>query len=129
MLEVIDTGYRIPPTMRAVLSSAPTLGNILDLLSNPPFSIISKSAHRASSIRPNMSTTDASKPSDVTATLQYLKWEKLYESQKPYQVYFPTEDTPIPKSNLSFEDGPEELIHDARYAEESFDLDRNGFTS
>jgi hypothetical protein len=75
-----------------------------------------------------MSATDASKPSNVTATLRYLKWEKLYESQRPYQIYCPTEDTAIPKSNLSFEDGPEELIHDARHAEESFDLDRNGFT-
>ncbi len=75
-----------------------------------------------------MSDTENVQPSDVRATLRYLKWDKLYEFQRPYQIYCPTEDPTIPKSNLSFEDGPEELIHDARRAKVSFDPDRNGFT-
>lgn len=68
------------------------------------------------------------KPYNVSATLKYLRWQKLYESEKPYQIYCPIEESDIQASNLSFEKGPVEIVHDARHTGRGFHLDRNGFT-
>lgn len=63
--------------------------------------------------------------------LEYLKWDQLYETQKPYEVLIPlpglgdTEGA-VPRSNLAFE-AREVLVHDARTFEASFTFDPHGF--
>lgn len=64
---------------------------------------------------------------DAVATLQYLKWQDLYLVEKPYQVFCPLANESASRSNLVFEDGPEETIRDARGLEGQFDLDQHGF--
>ena len=64
-------------------------------------------------------------------SLEYLKWDKRYETEKSYEVLIPLpglEDTEhaIPRSNLFFE-ARDTLIHDARGGEASFTLDPHGF--
>ena len=70
-------------------------------------------------------------PQDEEATLQYLDWQDLYETEKPYQLFsaISSEDLPNRRTtNLIFKEGDRELIRDVRKTESQFTLDRQGFT-
>lgn len=66
-----------------------------------------------------------------SASLEYLKWDSLYETEKPYEVLIPlrglgdSKDA-IPRSNIFFEPN-KVLVHDARGSEAFFTLDPHGF--
>ncbi|EEU36873.1 uncharacterized protein NECHADRAFT_81142 [Fusarium vanettenii 77-13-4] len=68
--------------------------------------------------------------STVLASLDYLKWDALFERQKPYEVFIPTssfrDEHSVPRSNLVFEKKfiP---IQNARGLEHQFKLDTQGF--
>ena len=61
--------------------------------------------------------------------LMYLRWDKLFEKEKPYQIV--SENIPelddLARSNIEMVEGPEELIEDIRGREEEFSLDEDGF--
>ncbi|KAK4455291.1 hypothetical protein QBC34DRAFT_389712 [Podospora aff. communis PSN243] len=67
---------------------------------------------------------------DTTNTYQYLQWQELYETEKPFQILLDIpEDSPEQRRhNLVFEDGPVETVHDVRGRESEYSLDKNGFT-
>jgi len=71
-----------------------------------------------------------SRPSDLTASFEYLKWSPLYEVEKPFQVFvdIPKDCPDQRKDNLTFSRVAEETIHDLRETCEDFTLDSNGFT-
>lgn len=58
--------------------------------------------------------------------LTYLKWQKLYETEKPYQVFLNLKPG-IPSTNLVFENDEYQEIIDVRGQQDRFDLDKNGF--
>lgn len=58
--------------------------------------------------------------------LTYLKWQKLYETEKPYQVFLNLKPG-IPSTNLVFENDEYQEIVDVRGQQERFNLDKNGF--
>lgn len=64
-----------------------------------------------------------------TTSLHYLKWQKVYEKVKPYQVFI----TDIPDNedfedtNLVFEPYNDVAVHNIRGKEDSLSLDENGF--
>lgn len=68
--------------------------------------------------------------STVLASLDYLRWDALFERQKPYEVFIPTssfrDEHSVPRSNLVFEKKfvP---IQNARGLEHQFKLDTQGF--
>ena len=69
-------------------------------------------------------------PVEEKATLQYLKWRKLYETEKPYQLFSAVTEQDLPlqgATNLEWTDGHEETIHDVRGTAAQFILDTNGF--
>lgn len=59
----------------------------------------------------------------------YLQWQKLYETQKPFQIFIniPENLTQIQQTNLVFKQGREEVIHNIRGNEQSYQLDEHGF--
>lgn len=63
------------------------------------------------------------------ARFSYLKWQKLYETEKPFQVFSSISlDAEEQRStNLVFEDGEPQTVYDIRGREAEFDLDQNGF--
>jgi len=64
----------------------------------------------------------------LIATLKFLDWQELYETEKPFQIFINIPDEAEDKrtSNLVFED-VEVAVHDVRGREKDFDLDTNGF--
>lgn len=58
--------------------------------------------------------------------LTYLKWQKLYETEKPYQVFLNLKPG-IPSTNLVFENDEYQEIVDVRGQQDRFNLDKNGF--
>lgn len=58
--------------------------------------------------------------------LTYLKWQKLYETEKPYQVFLNLK-AGIPSTNLVFENDEYQEIFDVRGQQDRFNLDKNGF--
>lgn len=58
--------------------------------------------------------------------LTYLKWQKLYETEKPYQVFLNLKPG-IPSTNLVFENDEYQEIIDVRGQQDRFNLDKNGF--
>lgn len=65
--------------------------------------------------------------SDV-ASLTYLQWQDLYETEKPLQVFANVVEGSIERlTNLVFKSGPPQEIHDIRGREAEFTLDENGF--
>lgn len=63
------------------------------------------------------------------ARLTYLKWDKLYETEKPFQIFVPLPDDVEDSrtDNLIFESEEEQEILDIRGSESQFSLDDNGF--
>ncbi|MCJ1323487.1 hypothetical protein MMC10_000148 [Thelotrema lepadinum] len=67
---------------------------------------------------------------DQVIRLNYLQWQAIYAEEKPYQVFsnISEKDSAIQQTtNLVFQPGELETIHDARGIEETFDLDTEGF--
>jgi hypothetical protein len=108
----------------------------------PPFPVIRSLSSSASSLQFHADTykePDSTELSsdcctmvetrDETARFSYLQWQKLYETEKPFQVFSSIscdaeEQRP---TNLQFLDGDPQLIRDIRGREAEFDLDTNGF--
>jgi hypothetical protein len=67
---------------------------------------------------------------DQKTQFLYLKGLDLYTREKPFQVFLdiPKESPDQRKSNLVYEDGPTEVVHDVRGHESEFSIDTNGFT-
>ena len=75
-------------------------------------------------------TTEAYCPLEEKTTLQYLKWQELYETEKPYQLFSAVTKQELPDrgaTNLEWTEGEVETIHDARGIVSQFALDRHGF--
>jgi hypothetical protein len=67
---------------------------------------------------------------DEQAVFQYVDWQDVYKTEKPYQVFSAIPETDLPEqrsTNLVFKDGPLEHIYDARGKKNDFDLDTHGF--
>ncbi len=60
------------------------------------------------------------------AKLTYLRWQKLYETEKPYQVFLNLQPN-VPSTNLVFENDEDQDIIDVRGQQGRFALDKNGF--
>ena len=70
-------------------------------------------------------------PKDEHATINYLDWQELYETEKPFQLFSASAeaDSPIQRStNLVFKEGDLERIYDLRGAESTCSLDTQGFS-
>ncbi len=75
-------------------------------------------------------TTEAYCPLEEKATLQYLKWRDLYETEKPYQLFSAVTQHDLPvrgATNLEWTEGDVETIHDVRGIVSQFALDKHGF--
>ena len=69
-------------------------------------------------------------PLDEKAILLYLKWQELYKTEKPYQLFSAIAEQQLPiqgATNLEWTNGDIETIHDVRGIESQFTLDKNGF--
>lgn len=69
------------------------------------------------------------KPRDMEASFKFIKWQDLYETEKPFQIFanLPDDATDKRFSNLDWEDTPTRVA-DLRGCEEQYSLDANGFT-
>lgn len=67
-------------------------------------------------------------PSNETAAIQFVKWQTLYEKEKPFQLFLelPPDAPDQRKTNLVFETANVE-VRDIRGEQDGFDLDNNGF--
>ena len=65
----------------------------------------------------------------INPMLKFLKWQELYEIEKPFQVFIniPSHVKDRRTTNLVFED-VQVNIRDVRYLPNSFDLNQHGFT-
>ncbi|KAF2739370.1 hypothetical protein EJ04DRAFT_508670 [Polyplosphaeria fusca] len=63
------------------------------------------------------------------AKFHYLRWDDKFTHEKPYSILSGiSDDSPVLKSNVSFEENPnEETITDMREAPHSYSLDTHGF--
>jgi hypothetical protein len=67
--------------------------------------------------------------SDELASITYLEWQELYQSEKPFQIFANVPPGSTERlTNLVFTPSPRLAIHDIRGQESSFTLDANGFT-
>lgn len=68
-------------------------------------------------------------PQDRQAVFNYLLWNPVYETEKPFQIFsdIPPESPDQRKDNLIFSPGPPETVHDVRNRGDHFTLDENGF--
>lgn len=66
---------------------------------------------------------------EVSVQLQFLKWQLLYETEKPFQIFIniPSHVDDKRTTNLVFEN-VEIAARDIRGVTADFDLDRHGFT-
>jgi len=66
---------------------------------------------------------------EIVATLKFLRWQALYEIEKPFQIFIniPTQVKDRRTTNLVYEDVQVNL-RDIRYLQNSFDLNEHGFT-
>lgn len=67
-------------------------------------------------------------PSSEVASIQFVKWQDLYEREKPFQLFLdlPPDAPDQRKTNLVFERKDVE-VKDIRGQEKDFRLDENGF--
>ena len=65
---------------------------------------------------------------DITGNLNFLRWQKLYEEEKPFQIFIniPEDAEDQRTTNLVFEKVSLQ-IHDVRGQSRGFSLDTNGF--
>ncbi|KAL2058644.1 hypothetical protein ABVK25_001372 [Lepraria finkii] len=70
-------------------------------------------------------------PHDEQAVLNYLDWQKLYRTEKPFQLFSVVGGGHLPDqrtTNLVFKEGGVETIHDVRGTESQYSLNKQGFT-
>ncbi|KAK3167106.1 hypothetical protein OEA41_010231 [Lepraria neglecta] len=70
-------------------------------------------------------------PHDEQAVLNYLEWQKLYGTEKPFQLFSVVGGGHLPDqrtTNLVFKEGEVETIHDVRGTESQYSLNKQGFT-
>ena len=70
-------------------------------------------------------------PHDEQAVLNYLDWQKLYGTEKPFQLFSVVGGGHLPDqrtTNLVFKEGEVETIHDVRGTESHYSLNKQGFT-
>lgn len=67
-------------------------------------------------------------PKDVLGSVKFIKWQQLYEYEKPFQIFInpPKEAVDQRTTNLVYDD-KNILIHDIRGKEKDFKLDEQGF--
>lgn len=67
-------------------------------------------------------------PQNIQASVQFLKWQNLYNSEKPFNIFLdiPAEAKEQRRTNLIFEDITIP-IEDIRGEEHNFTLDNQGF--
>ncbi|KAL9026671.1 MAG: hypothetical protein Q9196_004694 [Gyalolechia fulgens] len=65
----------------------------------------------------------------ISTTFQYLAWQKLYETEKPFKLFvdLPAHVSDQRRTNLEFRSKDAEDIIDVRGYEASFSLDIHGF--
>jgi hypothetical protein len=66
---------------------------------------------------------------DVVSNLEFLKWQDLYEKEKPYELFIDLPDelaTKLKQTNCKFTK-VDHTIHDVRGIEDRLSLDANGF--
>ncbi len=69
-----------------------------------------------------------SNPTGEQASIVYLQWQELYESEKPFQVFANVPQGSSERlTNLAFAPSPPLTIRDLRGQEDAFTLDANGF--
>lgn len=63
------------------------------------------------------------------AKFHYLQWQKLYTTEKPFQILIDLPKNAADKrtTNLVFSEGPEECIEDVRQEMDGYKLDTYGF--
>lgn len=68
-------------------------------------------------------------PQSVKASIKYIKWQQLYEREKPFQIFIdiPKDAVDQRYNNLVFED-KEETFFNVRGREHEFGLNNHGFT-
>ncbi|KAH8822070.1 hypothetical protein F5884DRAFT_658980 [Xylogone sp. PMI_703] len=76
---------------------------------------------------PVVFNTPSPSKKDARARLNYFDWQEIHEIEKPYQIFIEVENENDRTSNLTFREGPEEVIHDVRGQEGAFTLDTTGF--
>ena len=61
--------------------------------------------------------------------LRYLRWEDKFAAEKPFKRFadIPADAPPSERGNVTFEEGPEEIVTDVRGCNQKFTLDDNGF--
>ncbi|KAK4452749.1 hypothetical protein QBC34DRAFT_29322 [Podospora aff. communis PSN243] len=64
-----------------------------------------------------------------TTNFNYMTWQDIYKAEKPFQVLIDIpEDAPDQRrTNVEFQPGPDEIVHDVRGQEHSFKIDSHGF--
>src|ERR1700760_2113412 len=60
------------------------------------------------------------------ARLKYIQWDDKFNVEKPYEILSELPEG-LPRSNFTFDFGPEETIYDLRGQETNFNLDNNAF--
>lgn len=66
---------------------------------------------------------------DQRARLVYIQWQDHYKIERPYIITSAHYQGDIPRTNVVLSKNiEEEIIHDARGQESSFELDTHGFT-
>lgn len=68
------------------------------------------------------------KPHNVEANLKFIKWNDIYRTEKPFQIFanLPDDATDKRLSNLDWED-KQKVVTDLRGSEGDYSLDANGF--
>ncbi|KFY05586.1 hypothetical protein V492_08433 [Pseudogymnoascus sp. VKM F-4246] len=69
-------------------------------------------------------------PRDLKHKFDYLKWDDIYNVEKPFQVLIeiPKDAPDQRKQNIIFHKGDEETVHDVRHNISAYTLDTTGFT-
>jgi hypothetical protein len=73
--------------------------------------------------------TTARQPQDVSAPVKYIKWQSLYEKERPFYSFVEVpKDVPDQRTtNIVYEDR-DTFFHDTRGEQSKFTLDNHGFT-
>ena len=68
-------------------------------------------------------------PHDEMVTLQYARWDEIFQYEKPYQIIsdFEHQGKVLRNTNLQYGFGQRETIHDIRNNESQYTLDEHGF--
>ena len=67
-------------------------------------------------------------PRNVDASFKFIKWQELYQTEKPFQIFanIPDDAEDQRLTNVDWEDKPVRVV-DIRGCESEYNLDANGF--